>query len=288
MSERSTRAGTDDGGRLGRIPEQIRQQATDIGRAVGDAVGPKAEDIANRSKAAGADAVADVAHTAEALADTVAPNSPAIAEYVRGAGQKIDRLASDLRDEKVGDLLASAAEFGRSQPVIMLAGAALIGFALSRVAKAGIATPAEPAASDNASHVAREMLHPPLRRPGVVTLATAAFSQTADLLQTEFRLAKAEFAEKMTALRAGLIMMLIGAIFLIAALGMILQALISILIDAGVSPPAAILLVAGGAAIMGLVLFLMGQKRLNPAELSPDRTLNSLSRDSRMVKETLS
>jgi uncharacterized membrane protein YqjE len=131
------------------------------------------------------------------------------------------------------------------------------------------------------------MLSQPLRRPGVVTLATAAFSQTADLLQTEFRLAKAELAEKLTALRAGLIMILIGAIFLIAALGMILQALVSILITAGVAPSVAILLVAGAAAVIGLVLFLMGQNRLNSAELSPDRTLNSLSRDSRMVKETL-
>jgi hypothetical protein len=83
-------------------------------------------------------------------------------------------------------------------------------------------------------------------------------------------------------------MIVIGAIFLIAALGMILQALVSILITAGVAPSVAILLVAGGAAVTGLVLFLMGQNRLNPAELSPDRTLNSLSRDSRMVKETLS
>ena len=213
---------------------------------------------------------------------------------MRGAGQKIDRLASDLREKKVGDLLSSAAEFGRSQPVIMLAGAALIGFALSRVVKAGVvATPAEGAPEAQwRQHVARRgllaMLNQPLRRPGVVTLATAAFSQTADLLQTEFRLAKAELAEKMTALRGGLIMILIGAIFLIAALGMILQALVSILINSGVSPPVAILLVAGGSAVIGLVLFLMGQKRLNPAELSPDRTLNSLSRDSRMVKETLS
>ena len=38
--------------------------------------------------------------------------------------------------------MSSAAEFGRSQPVIMLAGAALIGFALSRVVKAGAAMPA--------------------------------------------------------------------------------------------------------------------------------------------------
>ena len=148
MSETNTGGGSGDGGRLGRIPEQVAKQAAGIGRVVGDAIGPKAEDIANRSKATGADAVAGVARTAEALADTVAPNSPAIAEYVRGAGQKIDRLASDLRDKKVGDLLSSAAEFGRSQPIIMLAGAALIGFALSRVVKAGVAT----APADTASN----------------------------------------------------------------------------------------------------------------------------------------
>jgi hypothetical protein len=148
-----------DSGRLGRLPDQVKQQATNIGRAVSDAVGPKAEDIADRSKAAGADAVAEVARTAQALADTVAGDSPALAEYVRGAGQKIDRLASDLRDKKVGDLLTSAAEFGRSQPVIMLAGAALVGFALSRLIKAGVATPAEPAASDNVSHVARSEVY---------------------------------------------------------------------------------------------------------------------------------
>ena len=157
MSE--TNNGSGHGGRLGRLPEQVAQQAAGIGRAVGDAVAPKAEEIANRSKAAGADAVAGVARTAEALADTVAPNSPAIAEYVRGAGQKIDKLANDLREKKVGDLLTAAAEFGRSQPVIMLAGAALIGFALSRVVKAGVASPGNPTPEDNVSHVARSEVY---------------------------------------------------------------------------------------------------------------------------------
>lgn len=145
--------GSEDGDRLGRIPEQVKQQASVIGRAVGDAVGPKAEDIADRSKAAGADAVAGVARTAQALADTVASDSPAIANYVRGAGQKIDRLANDLREKKVGDLLTSAAEFGRSQPVLMLAGAALVGFALSRLIKAGVAAPAEAGARTNTNSV---------------------------------------------------------------------------------------------------------------------------------------
>jgi hypothetical protein len=138
-----TRDGREDGQRLGEIPQQVAQQAASIGRAVGDAVAPKAEDIADRSKKAGADAVAGVARTAGAIADSVAQDSPAIADYVRGAGQKIDRLATDLRDKKVGDLLTSAAEFGRSQPVILLAGAALVGFALSRLIKAGVAQPTE-------------------------------------------------------------------------------------------------------------------------------------------------
>ena len=125
------------------------------------------------------------------------------------------------------------------------------------------------------------------RRPGVVTLLTAAMSQSADLVQTEFRLARAEVSEKMAALRTGLAMMVIGAIFLIAALGMVLQALVSVLIAEGVSPPVAILLVAGGAGVIGLVMFLMGQKRLAPEELVPERTLTSLSRDGRMMKESV-
>ena len=125
------------------------------------------------------------------------------------------------------------------------------------------------------------------RRPGVVTLFTAAIAQSADLVQTEFRLARAEVSEKLAALRIGVALMAVGAIFLIVALGMLLQALASVLIAAGMSPPAAILLVAGGAAVIGLVLFLMGQKRLNPDELVPDRTLTSLSRDGRMMKETV-
>ena len=125
------------------------------------------------------------------------------------------------------------------------------------------------------------------RRPGVVTLFTAAIAQSADLVQTEFRLARAEISEKLAALRIGLAMMAVGAIFLIVALGMLLQALVSVLIAAGMSPPLAILLVAGGAAAIGLVLFLVGQKRLNPDELVPDRTLTSLTRDGRMMKETV-
>jgi|FEC22Drversion2_1045045.scaffolds.fasta_scaffold01759_9 Putative Actinobacterial Holin-X, holin superfamily III len=125
------------------------------------------------------------------------------------------------------------------------------------------------------------------RRPGVVTLVTAAISQSADLVHTEFRLARAEAAEKLAALRVGLVLMVAGAIFLMAALGLLLQAVVSLLVAAGLSVPAAILVTAGATALIGLGLFLAGQKRLGGDELVPDRTLHSLSRDGRMVKETV-
>ena len=123
--------------------QQTMDQATGAARAVGETVGKKVEEVADKSKQAGADAVAGLGRTATTIADSVAEQSPAIADYVRGAGAKIDRLASDLRDKKVGDLMTSAVEFGRSQPVVMIAGAALVGFALSRLIKAGVAAPSD-------------------------------------------------------------------------------------------------------------------------------------------------
>src|SRR5262245_40963339 len=113
--------------------DDLRQQASSAARSVGETVGHKVEEVADRSRQAGAEGVAQAARTAQAIADQVAGDVPAVAEYVRGAAQKIDSLANDLREKKVGELLTSAAEFGRSQPVVMLAGAALVGFALSRL-----------------------------------------------------------------------------------------------------------------------------------------------------------
>lgn len=134
--------------------DNFQEQAKSTARAVGETVGRKVEEVADRSKELGADGVARAGRTAEAFADQVAGDVPAVAEYVRAAAQKINGLADDLREKKVGDLLTQAAEFGRSQPVIMLAGAALVGFALSRLIKAGVAAPS--AAKADGEHVAAQ------------------------------------------------------------------------------------------------------------------------------------
>ena len=56
---------------------------------------------------------------AHAIADYAAVQ---VADYVRDAAKKIDHLADDLRDKSAGDLLSSATAYGRTHPLMMLAG----------------------------------------------------------------------------------------------------------------------------------------------------------------------
>jgi hypothetical protein len=63
-----------------------------------------------------------------------------------------------------------------------------------------------------------------------------------------------------------------------------LQALVSLLIENGVSPPLATVIVGGAMALLGMALFVVGQRRLSPKQLVPKRTLRSLARGKRVVE----
>ncbi len=128
-------------------------------------------------------------------------------------------------------------------------------------------------------------------RPGVVALVTDALGRSADLFQTEIRLARVEIGEKAEALRtslvSGIVMMLVGTVFMIGALILVLQALVAALIESGVSPAVAILIVAGGSALGGIIVLMAGKKTLGAVDPTPTRTITSLQNDARMAKENL-
>lgn len=63
---------------------------------------------------------------------------------------------------------------------------------------------------------------------GLTSLIASAISQSNDLVQAEFRLARAEVSEKLAATKSGLAFMAIAAVLLIAALGLLLQAFVSL------------------------------------------------------------
>jgi hypothetical protein len=113
-------------------PASVRQVGEDLKKAATGQAG-KAVDQTKEAGADTADAVGDaVGQMADALAGV-----PSLAGYIRSAADQTHDFADSLRDRKAGDLLASAAAWGQRQPLMMLAGAALLGAALARVVRAG-------------------------------------------------------------------------------------------------------------------------------------------------------
>ena len=130
-TNQNTNAQTDDS----------RKTKPDLGAAVSEirtALTGKAEELAGRSAESGAAAVSALGKTAATLAGSLEEQSPAVADYVRSTGQRIDRLADDLRDKSAGELLTIATDFGKRQPLALLAGSAIVGFALARIVKSGL------------------------------------------------------------------------------------------------------------------------------------------------------
>jgi hypothetical protein len=113
----------------------------------------------------------------------------------------------------------------------------------------------------------------------VPELFTSAVSQLADLARTEGQLARAEISEKMTLAANGLGLIVGGAILLMPALVVLLEAAVAALVDNGIAPYWAALIVGGACLLLGLILLLIGVSRLRAGRLVPDKTIQQLQRD---------
>lgn len=116
-------------------------------------------------------------------------------------------------------------------------------------------------------------------------LFTDAIADLTALFRTEMRLAKAEVTEKIGRTAAGLGIIGIGAVLLMAALVILLEAIVAGLVAVGLAPHWAALLVAVVTGLVGGGLLSKGIADLKPANLTPDRTLNQLQRDVDVAKE---
>ncbi|WP_279480675.1 phage holin family protein [Aureimonas sp. SK2] len=108
--------------------------------------------------------------------------------------------------------------------------------------------------------------------------------EATELFRTEGKLIRAEISDKITQLQVGGGSIAAGGICLLVALIVLAQALVIALahvVGAGWSA----LIVGVVIAIIGVMLLAKGKKDLEVVNLAPDRTLDQLQKDSRMVKE---
>ncbi len=83
----------------------------------------------------------------------------------------------------------------------------------------------------------------------------------------------------MTLAATGLGLIVGGAILLMPALVVLLEAAVAALVDNGIAPYWSALLVGGACLVLGLILLLIGVSRLRSGRLMPDKTIHQLQRD---------
>jgi hypothetical protein len=118
-------------------------------------------------------------------------------------------------------------------------------------------------------------------------LLSDVLAQLAKLIGNEFDLAKTELSTKAGQVGRGVMLIGIGAVFLMPALVMLLLAAAAALMHAGYSDPVAYLMTGGAAVLIAAILIGVGISRLSGDALKPSMTLEQLQRDKVAAKEML-
>jgi uncharacterized membrane protein YqjE len=105
-----------------------------------------------------------------------------------------------------------------------------------------------------------------------------------ELVQKELQFARAELATNLNAALRKVAGIAIAAVFALVVLLALTESVIFALINQGMAPHLACLVVSGGAAVIAIIAYAASQSR---ASVTPSRTLQQMSADMRTAKEHL-
>ncbi|MCR5875094.1 phage holin family protein [Phenylobacterium sp. J426] len=114
-------------------------------------------------------------------------------------------------------------------------------------------------------------------------LVSQLTTDLATLVRKESELVRTEMTEKLHTAGKAAGEIVAGGVFVLAALGVLLAALVAALSEY-MHPAFAALIVGVAVAAVGVVLIRAGLKMLKPENLKPDRTARQLQKDAQLVK----
>lgn len=122
----------------------------------------------------------------------------------------------------------------------------------------------------------------------LATLFSDLTRDTVELIRQEIALARAELSEKVSTAQGALSSMAIGAAVLLAGLFLLLQAAVqglALVLPPELAPWLAPLLIGLAVILIGWGMLRAGRSQLDPGNLAPHRTMESLRRDKAVVQE---
>ncbi|WP_407168695.1 phage holin family protein [Bradyrhizobium sp. ORS 111] len=203
---------------------------------------------------------------------------PQAAELVHAAASRLEQGTEAVRERNIRDRMGTLNDMGRREPLALLGGAVVAGFAISRFLKSSSSAPP-----------GRLTMATPNYQRSVPEIIGDLFSQLTMLLRKEAQLARAEVSENMASLARGLVLIVGRAVLLIPALVILLQAAVAALTGAyGMASYWSALIVGGAALIIGIILLLIGISRLKLENVMPSKTVHQLQRDASVAKQQAS
>ena len=126
--------GTASGGDAGGVVEQLRGQAF----ALRDQAGGRVREFADTGKTRTTDALEELSRVFADTADSIDERlGGEYGEYARKAADTVSGFADTLRSKDVDELYGNVRDAVRKSPGVAIGVAAVVGFALARVVKAG-------------------------------------------------------------------------------------------------------------------------------------------------------
>ncbi len=116
-------------------------------------------------------------------------------------------------------------------------------------------------------------------------LVGEALRESTDLAQKEFTLFRTEVTQNIKTLFLGLALVVVAAIFAIAAVMLLTESLVEWLATVVDSEALAALIVGGVLALIAIGLGLWGRSAMTSSSLTPQRTMRSLKRDAEVLSE---
>ena len=120
------------------------------------------------------------------------------------------------------------------------------------------------------------------------SLVGEALRETSDLAQKEFALFRTEISHNVRTVFLGLAMVVVAAVFAIAAVMLLTESLVKWLATVVGSEALAALIVGGGMAVIAIGLGLYGRSAMSRFSLTPERTVRSVKRDTQVLSERVS
>jgi hypothetical protein len=119
-------------------------------------------------------------------------------------------------------------------------------------------------------------------------LVGEALRESSDLAQKEFALFRSEISQNVRMMFIGLAMVVVAAIFAIAAIMLLTESLVEWLATVVNSEALAALIVGGVMAAIAIGLGLYGRSAMSSFSLLPQRTVRNVKRDTQVLSERVS